>query len=220
MSSDNKPHREVPNISIVLVMVSLKFILQNLIHVGSLPKGRVTIGSHTNGTPIVLSTWKYSAVTIGDYCSIGAEVILIPVEGHIFRKEYRNFGVSTFPLLSLKKNSWKPEYQHPRRENDGNINIGNDVWIGARAIINPGINVGDGAIIGSGSVVTHDVEPYSIVAGTPAKIINYRFNQEQINELLKIAWWNWDEKKIIENLDFVYGDINRFFEKFRVHSHN
>jgi hypothetical protein len=69
-------------------------------------------------------------------------------------------------------------------------------------------------------VVTHDVEPYSIVAGTPAKIINYRFNQEQINELLKIAWWNWDEKKIIENLDFVYGDINRFIEKFRVHSHN
>ena len=114
----------------------------------------------------------------------------------------------------LKKNSWKPEYDHPHISNDGVINIGNDVSIGARAIINPGITIGDGAVIGSGSVVTHDVEPYSIVAGSPAKIINYRYSKEQIEKLLKIAWWSWDEKKIIENLDFMYGDIDQFIEKF------
>jgi acetyltransferase-like isoleucine patch superfamily enzyme len=199
-------------------MVSLKFILQNLLHMGHLPKGKVTIGKHTYGTPIIQSTWKYSRISIGDYCSIGTDVILISHEGHIFKKEYRNFCVSTFPLISLKKNTWKPEYEHPHRENDGIITIGNDVWIGARAIINPAVTVGDGAIIGSGSVVTHDVEPYSIVAGSPAKIINYRYNQEQIKKLLKIAWWNWGEKKIIENLDFMYGDIEKFIEKFSVQS--
>jgi acetyltransferase-like isoleucine patch superfamily enzyme len=199
-------------------MVSFKFILQNLLHVASLPKGKVTIGKHTNGTPVIQSTWKHSKITIGDYCSIGTDVILIPGEGHIFKKEYRNFCVSTFPLISLKKNSWKPEYEHPHRENDGIINIGNDVWIGTRAIINPAVKIGDGAIIGSGSVVTHNVEPYSIVAGVPAKVIDYRYNKEQIIELLKIAWWNWNEKKIVENLDFMYGDIDKFIEKFRVHT--
>lgn len=201
-----------------MIMIGLKFILQNILHVGSLPKGKVTIGKHTYGTPIIQSVWEQNKVIIGDYCSIGTDVILIPAMGHILSKEYRNFRVSTFPLTSLKKNSWKSEYEHPHKENDGIINIGNDVWIGARSIINPGVNVGDGAIIGSGSVVTHNVDPYSIVAGSPARVINYRYNQEQIKKLLKIAWWNWAEKKIIENLDFMYGDIDAFIEKFSSHS--
>lgn len=195
-------------------MLGLKFILLNLLNLGRLPKGNVTIGKHTYGTPIILSTWKYNKITIGDYCSIGPLVIILPSMGHILPKEYRNSRVSTFPLTLLKKNSWKPEYDRPGRENEGIINIGNDVWIGARAIINPGVQIGDGAVIGSGSVVTRDVEPYSIVAGNPAKVINYRYNQDQINKLLKIAWWNWDEKKIIENLDYMYGDVDKFIEKF------
>ncbi len=195
-------------------MVRLKFILQNLLHTGNLPKGKVIIGKHTYGTPIVQSVSRGNRITIGKYCSIGPAVILIPAMGHILPKEYRNFYVSTFPLDMLKKGSWKPEYEHPHIENNGNINIGNDVWIGARTIINPGVKVGDGAVIGSGSVVTHNVEPYSIVAGNPAKVINYRYNQEQISKLLKIAWWNWDEKKIIENFDFMFGDIDKFIEKF------
>ncbi len=199
-------------------MLRLKFIFANLLHVGSLPKGKVTIGKHTYGSPLIQSVWKNNKVTIGDYCSISTDVILIPGMGHLLSKEYRNFYVSTYPFNLLKKNCWKPEYEHPSRKNDGIITIGNDVWIGARAIINPGVQVGDGAVIGSGSVVTHDVEPYAIVAGNPAKVINYRYNQEQINKLLKIAWWNWDEKKIIENLDFIYGDITNFIEKFGTHT--
>jgi len=195
-------------------MLGLKFVFLNLINVGSLPKGKVTIGRHTYGTPIILSLWKHDKIIIGDYCSIGPLVIIIPGSGHILPKEYRNFRVSTYPLTLLKKDSWKPEYDHQHPENDGVINIGNDVWIGARAIINPGVTVGDGAVIGSGSVVTRDVEPYSIVAGSPAKIINHRYNPDQINKLLKIAWWNWDEKKIVENLDYMYGDVDKFIDKF------
>jgi len=197
-----------------MFMVGLKFIFVNMIHVGQLPKGKVTIGKHTYGTPIIQSVSKYNKVSIGNYCSIGTDVILIPRVGHILPKEYRNFCVTTFPLTLLKNSTWKPEYEHPHKRNDGIINIGNDVWIGARAIINPGVTVGDGAVIGSGSVVTHDIEPYSIVAGSPAKVISYRYNREQINKLLRIAWWNWDDKKIIENLDFMYGDIDKFIEKF------
>jgi acetyltransferase-like isoleucine patch superfamily enzyme len=198
----------------MMVMLNLKFLLLNLLHTGSLPKGKVTIGKHTYGTPIILSFVKHNKITIGDYCSIGPGVLLISQMGHILAKEYRNFYVSTFPLTSLKKNGWKPEYEHPHIEHDGIINIGNDVWIGARAIINPGVQISDGAVIGSGSVVTHNVKPYSIVAGSPAKEIGYRYNQEQIDKLLKIAWWNWDEKKIVANLDFMLGDINEFIEKF------
>lgn len=70
--------------------------------------------------------------------------------------------------------------------------IGNDVWIGANAFIKDGVNIGDGAIIGANSVVTHDVEPYSIVGGVPAKTIRYRFSKEIIKELLELKWWEYD----------------------------
>lgn len=195
-------------------MVRLKLMMLNILHTGAIPKGKITIGKHTYGTPIIQSVWKNNKVNIGNFCSIGTDVIIIPGMGHILPKEHRNFYVSTFPLNRLKKNSWKPEYEHPHKKNDGIINIGNDVWIGARAIINPGVQIGDGAVIGSGSVVTHDVEPYAIFAGNPAKIIGYRYDKEQITKLLKIAWWNWSEQKIIENLDFLYGDIDKFIESF------
>jgi acetyltransferase-like isoleucine patch superfamily enzyme len=195
-------------------MVSLKFVLLNRLRIHSLPKGKVTMGKHNEGAPFIFSLWKDNEVTIGDYCSFGPDVILIAQMGHILPKEYSNYYVSTFPLFRLKRNSFKPEYYHPQKENDGILRIGNDVWMGARVIINPGIKVGDGAIIGSGSVVTHNVEPYSVVVGCPAKLIRYRYDQTQISKLLKIAWWNWDEKKIIENLDFLYGDVNKFIEKF------
>lgn len=70
--------------------------------------------------------------------------------------------------------------------------IGNDVWIGANVYIKDGVTIGDGAIIGANSVVTHDVEPYAIVAGCPAKLIRYRFSPEIIKELLELQWWNYN----------------------------
>lgn len=69
--------------------------------------------------------------------------------------------------------------------------IGNDVWIGANVYIKDGVKIGDGAIVGANSVVVHDVEPYAIVAGCPAKIIRYRFSPEVIKELLELQWWNY-----------------------------
>jgi acetyltransferase-like isoleucine patch superfamily enzyme len=81
--------------------------------------------------------------------------------------------------------------------------VGNDVWIGNNAIIKYGVTIGDGAIIGSGAVVTKDVEPYSIVGGVPAKVIKYRFSQEQIEFLLKFKWWD-------KELDWLKANKDNF----------
>lgn len=72
----------------------------------------------------------------------------------------------------------------------GDTVIGNDVWIGQNAVILPGVNIGDGAIIGANSVVGSDIEPYSIVAGNPAKVIRKRFDEETISLLLEFRWWD------------------------------
>jgi len=74
--------------------------------------------------------------------------------------------------------------------------IGNDVWIGANAVILKGIKIGDGAIIGASSVVTKNVPPYAIVVGNPAKIIKYRYSQDDIYWLLRIKWWNFSREKL------------------------
>ena len=97
----------------------------------------------------------------------------------------------------------------------GDIIIQNDVWIGAKSTIMSGVKISNGSIVGAGSVVTKDVPPYAIVAGNPAKIVKYRFTEEQIGKLLSIAWWNWDEQKIKENAMTMWSDdIDEFIEKF------
>jgi virginiamycin A acetyltransferase len=78
--------------------------------------------------------------------------------------------------------------------------IGNDVWIGYNATIMAGVTIGDGAIIGTNSVVTKDVEPYAIVGGNPAKLIKKRFSDIEIAELMEIRWWDWDIEKISRNV--------------------
>ena len=81
------------------------------------------------------------------------------------------------------------------------VNIGNDVWIGEAVFICDGITIGDGAIIGAHSVVTHDVPPYAIVAGAPAKFLRYRFSKDEIEKLRNLKWWDWTEEKLSKNGD-------------------
>ena len=97
----------------------------------------------------------------------------------------------------------------------GDINVGNDVWIGATSTIMSGITIGDGAIIGAGAIITKDVPPYAIVVGNPGKVVKYRFTEEQIELLLKISWWNWDEDKIKDNAMSMWSsNIDDFINKF------
>ncbi len=80
------------------------------------------------------------------------------------------------------------------------VTIGNDVWIGAGATILDGVNVGDGAIIAAGAVVNRNVKSYEDVGGVPARSIKFRFDQETINILEEIKWWDWDKNEILNNL--------------------
>ena len=92
----------------------------------------------------------------------------------------------------------------------GDIIIGNDVWIGYRAAIMPGVTIGDGAIIGACSVVTRDVPPYSIVGGNPARIIRKRFDEQTIAQLQQLAWWDWPVDKISRYCALLTGNVADF----------
>ena len=94
------------------------------------------------------------------------------------------------------------------------IKIHSDVWIGAGAIVLSGVTIGVGAVIGAGSVVTHDVPPYEIWAGNPAKKIRNRFDEKVINDLLKTNWWEWNDEKIAGYSD-VFDDPIKFIEKYK-----
>lgn len=95
-------------------------------------------------------------------------------------------------------------------DNKGDIVIGNDVWIGYKAIILAGVKIGDGAIIGTRALVTKDVPAYSIVGGVPAKIIRRRFSEDIINELKILKWWDWPKQKIAQNIISIQsGDISK-----------
>ena len=94
--------------------------------------------------------------------------------------------------------------------------IGNDVWIGEHVLILPGVQIGDGAVIAAGSVVTKNVSDYEIVGGVPARHIRNRFTDERIRELKRIKWWDWPLDKIKENYQLLQSsNIDEFIEKFR-----
>ncbi len=135
------------------------------------------IGRCTYGFPKVMSWTGKRNLTIGSYCSIGPEVLIV-LDG-----EHDTTRLSTYPF-SLSHNIQDRDHPFSR----GDVTIGNDVWIGARTIILSGVNIGDGACIGAGSVVTRDVPPYSIVAGNPARIIKKRFQDELITKLSMLNW--------------------------------
>jgi acetyltransferase-like isoleucine patch superfamily enzyme len=97
---------------------------------------------------------------------------------------------------------------------NGDIIVENDVWIGAKSTIMSGVKIENGAVIAACSVVTKDVPPYAIVGGNPAKIIRYRFTPEQIENLLKIKWWEWDQTKLKEDGFLLWSnDVTNFIEK-------
>ncbi len=133
---------------------------------------------------------------IGKFCAI-AEGVNYIMNG----ANHKMDGITTYPF-SLFGGGW--EKVMPTLEQlpfKGDTVIGNDVWIGQYSTIMPGVKIGDGSIIASNSTVVKDVEPYSIVGGNPAKFIKKRFDEETIDLLQKLQWWNWDEEKIFNNLE-------------------
>lgn len=146
---------------------------------------------------------------IGSYCSIGtgASFIMAGNQGH------RYDWISSFPFYYMSEvecfHKSVDAYQCM-----GDTIIGNDVWIGAEAMIMPRIKIGDGALIGSRALVTKDVEPYTIVAGNPAKKIKKRFSDDEIAILLKVKWWEWDEDILAEAIPIICSDNIRLLNDF------
>ena len=135
---------------------------------------------------------------IGKFCAIGKGVEFI-MNG----ANHRMNGITTYPF-NIMGGGW--ESCTPRIDDlplKGDTVIGNDVWIGQHATILPGVHIGDGAIVGANSVVSKDVEPYSVVAGNPARLIRKRFDEETTKFLLELKWWDWDAKKIFDNLEIL-----------------
>jgi acetyltransferase-like isoleucine patch superfamily enzyme len=193
-------------------MVSLRIVLLNMLRMQHTAKCSIKIGKHSTTLPYIISSETSDRVVIGNYCSIGHGVIFVVHPGHTPPKGYEGYRVATYPLARMGAHGFLPSYYILDKRNF--VVVGNDVTIGANAIILPGVRIGDGAIIGAGAVVTHDVPPYGTAAGIPAKTLKYRFTEEQIKKLLEIQWWNWNEKKIVENMDYFYGKVQTFIDKF------
>lgn len=137
---------------------------------------KIIVGNETYGTITVYNNGTDSMLRIGHYCSIGPEVLFMVGSDHPLDR------ISTFPFGAITLGAGN------EATSKGDIIIGDDVWIGARAIVLSGVTIGQGAVIGAGAVVSKDVPPYAIVGGVPAKVIKYRFSPEQIAELLKVDY--------------------------------
>lgn len=144
---------------------------------------------------------------IGKFCSI-ADDCKIGCASHAID------WASTSPVFSKGNNILKKNFSNFEYVTNKRTIIGNDVWIGNNVLIKDGVKIGDGSIIGMGSVVTKDVEPYSIVAGVPARIIRYRFEKDVIDELLDLEWWNMSDDNI-ENVSKNIKNINKFISEVK-----
>ncbi|MBE6538717.1 MAG: CatB-related O-acetyltransferase [Ruminococcaceae bacterium] len=143
---------------------------------------------------------------VGSFCSIAAGV-------GIGGGAHDLTAVSTSPVFNKGRNIFGKNLGNIEFSPYKTIKIGNDVWIGNRALILQGITIGDGAVVGAGSVVTKDVEPYTIVAGNPARVIRRRFDDETIERLLKLEWWNMPDEEL-KKCGNLFGDPQKLTEYF------
>ena len=153
-----------------------------------------------------LYEWNGDRLIIGKFCQIAAGVEFV-MNG----ANHQMNAVSTFPFFTLE--GWNASA--PQKSDmplKGDTVIGNDVWIGQNATIMPGVHIGDGAIIGANSLVSKDVEPYTIVAGNPIRVIRMRFDDELIDLLERFKWW---DKSIVEINNLIPILTNGDLEKVR-----
>ena len=182
------------------------------------------VGEYTYGTELIKLhrygpdngpyEWSKSKLKIGKFCSIAPCNIFL-------NENHRYDWVTTYPFGLT--NATKKRFKNVDKDliksgalskGNGDVIIGNDVWVGYNSSIMSGVTIGHGAVIAGYAHVVKDVATYSIVGGNPAKHLKYRFSEEQINQLLEIQWWNWPVAKINQHLLFMMNEnIDEFIKK-------
>jgi virginiamycin A acetyltransferase len=145
-------------------------------------------------------------LVIGRFCALAQGVVFV-MNG----ANHAMSGFSTFPF-NIFGHGWEQGFDVTtwETENRGDTTVGHDVWMGMGAMVMPGVTIGHGAIVAARSVVTHDVPPYAIVGGNPARTMRMRFDERTVERLLAVAWWDWPLDKVGRNLDAIRGgDIAR-----------
>ena len=155
----------------------------------------IPVGKFTYGYQFVKSPELHS---IGSFCSIGVGQNIV---GNGHNIEY----VSSYGVFVAG--------EHYMPCTDRSIIIGNDVWIGAHSVIRSGVNIGHGAVIGAGSVITKDVAPFAVVVGAN-RVVKQRFSDDIVEELLSMEWWNWENEKIFESMKY-WSDVTDFIQRYK-----
>jgi acetyltransferase-like isoleucine patch superfamily enzyme len=176
----------------------------------------MSVGKYTYFSENPNIRWPDSAnIKIGKFCSIASNLTIYLGGNH------NTNWVTTYPFGHVYQETFNRFNGAGHPSTKGNVIIGNDVWIADNVTIMSGVTIGDGAVIANGSHVVKNVEPYSLVGGNPAKLIKYRFSKEQIEKLLLIKWWDWEDEKINEFTPLLCNSnidtfINMAFQKFNV----
>lgn len=144
---------------------------------------------------------------IGSFVSIANNVI---IGGGMHPVDW----ASTSPVFYDNRDSVKKKFSRHKRVANLKVVIGHDVWIGNNCLIKQGVQIGHGSVIGMGAIVTKDVAPYTIVAGSPAKLIRNRFDESVSNALLESAWWDLDEEKL-EELSIYICEPSKFLAELK-----
>lgn len=149
-----------------------------------------SVGSGSNCVHVQIGRYSYLGknnslcnVRLGSFCSVAS---YCAIGGGVHPLDM----VSTSPVFYAGRNVFGTHFSEHPTELNRPVTIGNDVWIGEGVFICDGVTVGDGAVIGAHSVVTHDIPPYAVVAGAPAKVIRMRFDERTVERLLKLRWWD------------------------------
>ena len=167
-------------------------------------------GTYFDRSINIISWSNQYKVNVGKYNSIGRDCNFFLHANH--RPDW--ITTSSTLLGSVSKEIEDMHFRLGHPSCNGDIIIENDVWVGAKATIMSGVTIHNGAVIGANSVITKDIPPYAIVVGNPGKIVKYRFTEEQIEKLLQIKWWDWNEDKIRYNALLMWSNnIDEFINK-------
>ncbi len=153
----------------------------------------LSVGEHTYGDKITIKRGN-AKITIGKYCSIADNITMY------LGYEHNTKIFTTYPI----RHFFKVGNEHQGRFlSSGDIVIGNDVWIGSNVIIMSNVKIGNGAVIGAYSVVAKDIPEYAVAVGNPVVVKHKRFDDETIELLLKMQWWNWPDDKVKKHADIL-----------------